>query len=75
MAFVGGKVTKASEHDLTRISLLNLKQHTCDMRLLGFAVISMPLRADSASVISELQDRSAYIMLQYHVTAACGGTM
>ncbi|KAL3153008.1 hypothetical protein ABBQ38_012035 [Trebouxia sp. C0009 RCD-2024] len=58
LVFVGGKVNAASRQDLSKISLLNLKQHTHDIRLLGLAVYNNTLRADSASVIAELQDRA-----------------
>ena len=58
-ALMSGKVVI---DDISKVSLLNLKQHTSDMRLLGFAIFNNPLRADSASVIAELQDRSAVCM-------------
>ncbi|KAL3153004.1 hypothetical protein ABBQ38_012031 [Trebouxia sp. C0009 RCD-2024] len=58
LVFVGGKVNAASRQDLSKISLLNLKQHTHDIRLLGLAVYNNTLRADSASVIAELQNRA-----------------
>ena len=59
MVFVGGKVNDASRQDLSKISLLNVKQHTHDIRLLGLAVYTNTVRPDSASVIAELQNRSA----------------
>ncbi|KAL3134301.1 hypothetical protein ABBQ38_006563 [Trebouxia sp. C0009 RCD-2024] len=49
VAFVSGQVLAESQQDLANISLMSLKQHTCNMELLGFAVMSAPLRADSAS--------------------------
>ena len=55
--FLGGQLLPTSTLDVASISLGNLKQHVCDMRLLGFAVIDNPLRADSAAVISKLQER------------------
>ncbi|KAL3140947.1 hypothetical protein ABBQ32_005472 [Trebouxia sp. C0010 RCD-2024] len=58
LVFVGGKVNAASRQDLSKISLLTLKQHTHDIRVLGLAVYSNTLRADSASVIAELQNRA-----------------
>ncbi|KAL3134561.1 hypothetical protein ABBQ38_006402 [Trebouxia sp. C0009 RCD-2024] len=58
VAFVSGQVLAESQQDLANISLMSLKQHTCDMELLGFAVMSAPLRADSASVIAELKTRA-----------------
>ncbi|KAL3140952.1 hypothetical protein ABBQ32_005476 [Trebouxia sp. C0010 RCD-2024] len=58
LVFAGGKVNAASQPDLSKISLLNLKQHTHDIRLLGLAIYNNSLRADSASVIAELQNRA-----------------
>ena len=58
-ALISGNVIT---EDISKVSLLNLKQHTSDMRLLGLAIINNPLRAHSASVIAELQDRSAACM-------------
>ena len=52
-----GRVLAESNQDLSHLSLQNIKQHTFGMRLLGFAVISNPLRSDSQAAIAELQDR------------------
>lgn len=59
LALVAGGILAESKQDLTKINLQNIKQHTYGMRVLGFAVISNPLRNDSAAAITELQDRYA----------------
>ena len=63
-----GRILADSKQDLTKITLQNIKQHTYGMRLLGFAVISNPLRSDSTAAITELQDR--YIWM-YECLHAC----
>ena len=54
---ITGRVLAESKQDFTKISLQNIKEHTYGMRMLGFAVVSNPLRNDSAAAINELQDR------------------
>ena len=54
---VTGRVLAESRQDLSKLNLLNITQHTYGMRLLGFAVISNPLRSDATAAITELQDR------------------
>jgi len=62
MGFATGHVLPGRGHDIQKLSLLNVMQHTYSLRLLGFAVINIPLRADSASVMADLQDRSAFLL-------------
>ena len=57
LGLAAGRVLAESTQDLTKINLQNLSQHTYGMRMLGFAVISNPLRSDSTAAITELQDR------------------
>lgn len=59
LGFVAGRVSAESQQDLTKINLRNIRQHAYGMRMLGFAVISNPLRNDSTAAITELQDRYA----------------
>ena len=58
---MGGKLNAASQHDMSKVSLLNLKEHTHDMRVLGIGIHSNILRSDSASFIAELQNRWAVL--------------
>ena len=67
LGLLAGRVLAESKQDLTRVTLQNIKQHTYGMRMLGFAVISNPLRSDAAATITELQDRWAVVL---HVKAA-----
>ncbi len=57
LGMVTGRVLAESRQDLSKLNLLNITQHTYGMRLLGFAVISNPLRSDATAAITELQDR------------------
>lgn len=63
MAFVSGGILAQSQQNLAGIKLRNLKQHVCDLKLLGFAVTSNPLSPDSRLVMAELQDRWVSIKL------------
>ena len=54
---ITGRVLAESRQDLSKLNLVNITQHTNGMRLLGFAVISNPLRSDATAAITELQDR------------------
>ena len=56
LGLVAGRILAESKQDLAKINLQNIKQHTFAMRLLGFAVISNPLRSDSTAAITELQN-------------------
>ena len=62
MAFVSGGILAQSQQNLAGIKLRNLKQHVCDLKLLGFAVTSNPLSPDSRSVMAELQDRCGLVV-------------
>lgn len=57
LGLIAGRVLAESKQDLTKITLQNIKEHTYGMRMLGFAVISNPLRNDSTAAVTELQDR------------------
>ena len=59
LGLVAGRILAESKQDLTKLNLQNIRQHTYGMRMLGFAVISNPLRNDSIAAITELQDRYA----------------
>ena len=61
LGLVAGRIIAESKQDLTKLNLQNIKQHTYGMRMLGFAVISNPLRSDSTTAITDLQDRCAYV--------------
>lgn len=57
LGMISGRVMAESRQDLSKLNLVNITQHTYGMRLLGFAVISNPLRSDATAAITELQDR------------------
>ncbi len=57
MGVVFGKATVNNKQDLARLSLANIKDNMQDVRLLGFMVISNPVRSDSGSTIAELQKK------------------
>ncbi len=57
LGMITGRVLAESRQDLSKLNLVNITQHTYGMRLLGFAVISNPLRSDATAAITELQDR------------------
>ncbi|KAL0035584.1 hypothetical protein WJX79_000466 [Trebouxia sp. C0005] len=57
MGVVCGKASVSNKQDLARLSLANIKDNMRDVRLLGFMIISNPVRSDSASTIAELQKK------------------
>ena len=57
LGMIAGRVLAESRQDLSKLNLVNITQHTYGMRLLGFAVVSNPLRCDATAAITELQDR------------------
>ena len=57
MGVVCGKASVSNKQDLAKLSLANIKDHMRDVRLLGFMVISNPVRSDSASTLAELQKK------------------
>lgn len=67
---VTGQVLAESKQDLSRINLQNITQHTYGMRLLGFAVVSNPLRSDAIAAITHLQDRYVCCALRCVVAQA-----
>ena len=55
-----GKVlpeSAAGNEGLSKISLLTLKQHVTDLRMLGLAIIDTPVRPDAKYTIQQLQTR------------------
>lgn len=57
MGVVSGKVTVQHRHEISKISLANVNDHVKEMRLLGFLVMTNPLRTDSVAAIAELQKK------------------
>ncbi|KAL0020340.1 hypothetical protein WJX77_012513 [Trebouxia sp. C0004] len=57
MGVVCGKASVSKKQDLAKLSLANIKDHMRDVRLLGFMVISNPVRSESGSTIAELQKK------------------
>jgi magnesium-transporting ATPase (P-type) len=57
MGVVCGKATVNNKQDFAWLSLANIKDNMRDVRLLGFMVISNPVRSDSGSTIAELQKK------------------
>ncbi|KAL0050516.1 hypothetical protein WJX82_001360 [Trebouxia sp. C0006] len=57
MGVVCGKASVSSKQDLAKLSLANIKDNMRDVRLLGFMVISNPVRSESGCTIAELQKK------------------
>ncbi len=57
MGVVCGKASVSSKQDLAKLSLANIKDNMRDVRLLGFMVISNPVRGESGCTIAELQKK------------------
>lgn len=71
LGLVAGRILAESKQDLTKINLQSIKQHTFAMHLLGFAVISNPLRSDSIAAITELQDRYGCMCRNAYAYCVC----
>ena len=57
LALATAKVFPESCQDLSKLSLVSIKQHIYDPKLLGYAIITAPLRSETRTAISELQQR------------------
>ena len=57
LALATAKVFSESCQDLSKLSLFSIKQHIYNAKLLGYAIVTVPLRNDSRAAISELQQR------------------